>query len=962
MSRARQKLVYAALAVLGGSVVLVAAGWLTVDSIAALDRQPDEKQRVNALLERVRKDAALAAVLNAEYEQQTQQTLRREARSGVLAKALLAASALFLLGAKRFVALRTSTPALPKQVVSLCTARTPRATGVPAVSTEPARQPLPVVEPLGLSAVDDIVARLGRQPSAAIPILQAVQTHYRYLPEAALRRVCEFTEITAAQLAGVASFYKHFRRTPIGEHVVTVCRGTACHVGGAGHIDEELRRRLGIAPGQDTDAQRRFTVETVPCLGCCTLAPVVQVDGVTHGHTQADEVAELLESCLAGRARRQAGREARRHEGKRVFSETEIRIGLGSCCLASGSGAVYDALRDELADGGINAVVKRVGCVGMCHQMPLVEIHGVGRSPVVYSHVHPDQVRGLVWRHLRPDGFVRRLRGNVLRATRYLRNRQAAPLRPIEARHPPVAAFLDRQKRIATEHCGDLDPLDLDEYLARGGFQALERCVRELTPDQLIEAVRASGLRGRGGAGYPTWDKWAKVRRASGTLKYVLCNGDEGDPGAFMDRMIMESYPYRVLEGMAIAAHAVGATEGYFYIRAEYPLAVDRMKEALRQCDQRGLLRLRLHIVQGAGAFVCGEETALIATLEGQRGEPRLRPPYPAEEGLWGRPTLVNNVETFAVLPWILRHGPEAFAALGTATSKGTKVFALAGKIRRGGLIEVPMGITIREIVEGIGGGVREEQTAAGPRRRTFKAVQIGGPSGGCIPAELADTPVDYEALAGLGVIMGSGGLVVLDDRDCMVDIARYFLSFTQDQSCGKCAPCRIGTRRMLEILERLCNGAGRGEDLATLEQLARMVSLSSLCGLGKTAPNPVLTTLRYFRGEYEAHVEGRCPAGKCQALITYVVTEACTGCTLCAQHCPVGAIAPRPYERHEIDVEKCTRCDACRVRCPEDAIRIEGSARTAGSIGVSPVNMSVPPGSIGVPPGSIGVPPVRTD
>jgi NADH:ubiquinone oxidoreductase subunit F (NADH-binding)/NADH:ubiquinone oxidoreductase subunit E/Pyruvate/2-oxoacid:ferredoxin oxidoreductase delta subunit len=922
MSRDRQQLVFAALAALGGVAVLVAAGWLTADALAALRRAPDDLRRVNELLESVRKDAAYASTLQTEYDLQTQQALRRDARSGVLAKVLLAASVLFLVSVKRFVALRP-----PKPIRAPSASAGPGATAVPAVGEKPTALPLPVVEPVDLSPVDDFVIRLGRQPSAAIPILQAIQAHYRYLPEAALRRVCELTEITPAQLTGVASFYKHFRHTPIGEHVVTVCHGTACHVAGAGHIDDELRRRLQLAPGQDTDTERCFTVETVPCLGCCTLAPVVQFDGVTRGHLQADDVPGLLESCRTSRKTSDGAKKRRSSEELVAYGGPEIRLGLGSCCLASGSGGVYDALRHELADAGINATVKRVGCVGMCHQMPLVEIHAADRPPVLYSHVQPDQARALVWRHLRPAGFVRRLRGNFVRTVRYLRNRQAAPVRPLELRDPPIAAFLDRQKRIATEHCGDLDPLNLDEYLAHGGFQALERC-RDLTPEQLIEQIRVSGVRGRGGAGYPTWQKWAKVRQAAGDLKYVICNGDEGDPGAFMDRMIMESYPYRVLEGMAIAAHAVGATEAHFFIRAEYPLAVERISAALRHCEERGLLRagdqpLRVHVVQGAGAFVCGEETALIATLEGQRGVPRLRPPYPAEHGLWGRPTLVNNVETFAVLPWILRYGPDAFAALGTLTSKGTKVFALAGKVRRGGLIEVPMGMTIREIVEGIGGGVREEQTAAGPRCRTFKAVQIGGPSGGCIPAELADTPVDYEVLAGLGAIMGSGGLVVLDDRDCMVDIARYFLNFTQDQSCGKCAPCRIGTRRMLEILDRLCSGTGRREDLEILEQLARLVSQGSLCGLGKTAPNPVLTTLRYFRAEYEAHVVGRCPAGKCQALIAYTVTDACTGCTLCAQHCPVGAIAPRPYEQHEIDLDKCTRCDACIIRCPEDAIRI---------------------------------------
>ena len=433
------------------------------------------------------------------------------------------------------------------------------------------------------------------------------------------------------------------------------------------------------------------------------------------------------------------------------------------------------------------------------------------------------------------------------------------------------------------------------------------------------------GLRGCGGAGFPAGVKWARVREASGGEKYVICNGDEGDPGAFMDRMLLESYPYRIIEGMAIAAYAVGAATGILYIRAEYPLAVRRVREALHACEARGLLgadvlgrgpSLSLRIAEGAGAFVCGEETALLASIEGDRGMPRLRPPYPADSGLWGKPTLVNNVETYALVPWILRHGADRFAALGTGESRGTKVFSLAGKIVRGGLIEVPMGITIREIVEDIGGGI-----AGG---KAFKAVQIGGPSGGCVPAELAHTPVDYESLSAVGAIMGSGGLVVLDESDCMVEIARYFTDFTQNESCGKCTYCRVGTRRMLEILNRVCAGQARARDLDALEQLAGVVTQGSLCGLGKTAPNPVLSTLKYFRGEYEAHLDGRCPAGQCKALITYAVNDECIGCTLCAQHCPVDAIPMVPYERHQIDAEKCTRCDACREVCPVDSVEVD--------------------------------------
>jgi NADH:ubiquinone oxidoreductase subunit F (NADH-binding) len=495
----------------------------------------------------------------------------------------------------------------------------------------------------------------------------------------------------------------------------------------------------------------------------------------------------------------------------------------------------------------------------------------------------------------------------------------------IDVRDEPVADFLDKQKHIATEYCGFIDPVDLDEYVRNDGFNALKKCVNELSPEQIITEIGHAGLRGRGGAGFPTHLKWSAVHNRKSAKKYVVCNGDEGDPGAFMDRMLMESYPYRIIEGAAIAAFSVGADQGYFYIRAEYPLATKRMSEAINNCIKRGFLgdnimgsgfSLHLEISAGAGAFVCGEETALMASIEGRRGMPRLRPPYPAESGLWDQPTLINNVETYAAVPWIIRNGADAFAQLGTGNSKGTKVFALAGKIARGGLIEVPMGISIKEVIEDIGGGI-----AGGLQ---FKAVQVGGPSGGCVPAKLAHISVDYETLTDVGAMMGSGGLVALDESDCMVDIARYFLEFTQNQSCGKCTFCRIGTRRMLDILERLCAGEGKKTDIDELEHLAQMIKNTSICGLGGTAPNPVLSTIKYFRDEYEAHLEQRCPAGRCRALITYSVTDDCIGCTLCAQHCPVDAIEMKPYQDHEIDSDKCIRCGTCKSVCPADAVKVE--------------------------------------
>jgi len=779
---------------------------------------------------------------------------------------------------------------------------------------------------LDLGFVEEVVKRCGRSSGATIPILQALQEHYRYLPEEALRRVCELSDITPAQITGVSTFYSQFRHRPIGDHLIRVCVGTACHVKGAGAVHDALLSHLGVPEGDDTDPAGRFTVMPVACLGCCTLAPVVQIDDVTYGHMTVSRVATAIDDFLRLKARGAVGAAGRREPP--AEGAGEIRIGRGSCCTARGSDYVYAALERAVVAGGAPAVVKQVGCVGMCHHTPLVEVLVPGEPPALYAQVRPEDAEGIVLRHFGSRGLVRRIRTAVSRSLdRFLTDEAWEPVErySIEVRDPPVAAFLGRQTHVATEYCGRIDPMDLDEYLSAGGFQALEKCVKTLSPDQVIAEVLASGLRGRGGAGYPTGTKWRHVRDARGEVKHAVCNGDEGDPGAFMDRMILESYPYRVIEGMAIAAYAVGVREGYFYIRHEYPLAVKRIRAALGILKDRGYLGERvlgtdfgldLRIMEGAGAFVCGEETALLESIEGRRGMPRFRPPYPAQKGLWGRPTLINNVETYAAVPWIMRNGGEAFAKLGTGRSKGTKVFALAGKVERGGLIEVPMGITIREIIEEIGGGIAEG--------RRFKAVQIGGPSGGCIPAELGQTTVDYEALEAMGAMMGSGGLVVLSEDDCMVEIARYFLQFTQDQSCGKCTFCRIGTRRMLEVLTRLTEGRGRKGDIEELEHLARQVKRGSLCGLGKTAPNPVLTTIRYFRDEYEAHIEGRCPAAQCKSLIHYTITDDCIGCTICAQRCPADAIEPNPYEKHEINQEKCVRCGTCKMGCPVDAVHVE--------------------------------------
>lgn len=779
-----------------------------------------------------------------------------------------------------------------------------------------------------LTKVDEIIASIGKTPDKVLPILQTVQKTYGYLPQPVLERVCDKTDITPAAITGFSSFYDQFRFSPAGKHTIKVCLGTACHVKGAPGVYDAFKRHLHISEGDDTDPEGLFTVEPIACLGCCTLAPVVQIGDVIYGHLTADAVENTIKNFLNNYKSREKNDKSIKPVHLPGAARGEIRVGLGSCCQARGSEYLKQAIEKVIDETGICATIKHVGCVGMCYQTPLMEVLLENGSRYLYAGVKPEDARDILLKHFRPRGISGRIVSMVSRGLDTLLNAgesTSIPRYAIDQREKHVADFLNTQKHIATEHCGSISPTDIDEYIEYGGFLGLERAVNELTEDQIISEIEQSGLRGRGGAGFLTFLKWKMVRGQTENKRFIVLNGDEGDPGAFMDRMLMESYPFRVLEGMAIAARAVGATRGYLYIRAEYPLAIERMSDAIKTCETCNFLgknifgsdvALDLSIVAGAGAFVCGEETALLASILGKRGMPRLRPPYPAREGLWGKPTLINNVETYALVPWIIRKGGTAFAQMGTESSRGTKVFALAGKIARGGLIEVPMGVTLRRIVEEIGGGI-----AGGLK---FKAIQIGGPSGGCVPAHLSDIPVDYESLTDAGAIMGSGGLVVLDETDCMVDIARYFLEFTQNQSCGKCTFCRVGTRRMLEIMNRLCNGEGKASDLTKLESIAYQIKQGSLCGLGGTAPNPVLSTLKHFRQEYEAHVEGRCPAGKCRALIKYKITDNCIGCTVCAQHCPTGAITYKPYEKHDIDAEKCIRCGSCRGICPENAVILD--------------------------------------
>ncbi len=764
--------------------------------------------------------------------------------------------------------------------------------------------------------LEGVLGRHPADPSSLISVLQDIQAEVQYLPREALEAVARRLGAPRNQVYHVATFFKAFSLEPRGRHTIKVCMGTACHVRGAPRVLDELSRQLEIKSGE-TSADGEFTLETVNCVGACALGPVVVVDD-RYYKASAANIDSLLKAIKEGKGSEAAfaitdemiskvGDSARVDSGK-----VSISVCGGTGCQAYGCEEVATALETALEKFGVRQQVgfHKTGCHGFCERGPIVVVRP---ENIFYQKVGTQDVVEIVRRTVIGGEVIDRLlyrdpsKGDVI------------------VKEDDIPFYAGQQRVIFGDNA-HISPDRIDDYVDRGGYEALVKALA-MEPEAVIEEVTRAGLRGRGGGGFPTGRKWKTCRGAHGQPKYVICNADEGDPGAYMDRSLLEGNPHRVLEGMIIGAHAIGSSEGYVYVRDEYPLAVKNIRLAIDQARARGFLGKNIlgcgldfdvRVVRGGGAFVCGESTALMTSLEGRAGEPRAKYIHTVESGLWGKPSNLNNVETWANVPLIIERGADWYSSIGTEGSKGTKIFSLVGKIANTGLVEVPMGKTLREIIFDIGGGI--------PGGKRFKAVQTGGPSGGCLPASLLDLAVDFDELSKAGSMMGSGGMIVMDEDSCMVDVAKYFLHFLMEESCGKCVPCREGVRRMHEILERITQGAGRSGDIELLEELSSVVIDGSLCALGGSAPNPVLSTLQYFRDEYEAHInEKRCPAGSCKELIVYVIkAEECTGCTACRRRCPVEAISGERKEVHEIDQSKCIKCGICEDTCRFDAIARE--------------------------------------
>ncbi len=793
--------------------------------------------------------------------------------------------------------------------------------------------------------LDSILDRYERNPGQIIAILHRIQDRQRHLPEEDLRYIASQLSIPASQLFHLSTFYKAFSLEPKGEHVCNVCMGTACHVRGAPLVLEELERKLDIKAG-GTTGDGQFSVDVVNCLGACALGPLVTVDGEYFGNMTTAKVSKLLkkvktdgkkqktpekeeeevETCVC---EREAG--AVRLENPAALKEYRnllqsgydpqqpyIAICGGTGCLALGAASVRQAFEDAISEGGhaIGVRMKFTGCHGFCEKGPLVVTHPQGN---LYVGVKTKDVPEILEKTMQQDGPVKRLLYRHIGTGETIAHEEDVP-------------FYKHQKRLVFGMNGMIDPTSIEDYIRIGGYSALPKALFEMTPEQVIAEVTKAGLRGRGGGGFSAGFKWETCRKAHGTIRYVIINADEGDPGAYMDRSLLEGNPHSVLEGLIIGAYAisfgVSPAEGYIYVRHEYPLAVKYFSRAVEKAREYGLLgrnilgkegfHFDVQISQGGGAFVCGESSALMASLEGKPGEPKAKYIHTVHKGLYNQPSNLNNVETWANVPLIVNNGSDWYRGMGTENSKGTKIFSLVGKINHTGLVEVPMGISLREIIFGIGGGIRDG--------RSFKAVQTGGPSGGCLPESMLDLPVDFDELTKAGSMMGSGGMIVMDQDTCMVDVARYFLNFLKGESCGKCIPCREGIKQILNILDRICEGEGKEEDLQKLQNLGNAVQNTSLCALGGSSANPLLTTMKYFEDEYLAHIrEHKCPAGVCRALIEYaIVPEMCNGCGACVKRCPKDGIAGELKKPHFIDREKCIKCGICYEVCKFDAVKRE--------------------------------------